>query len=188
MAGCYGAVMKTPDAVSARTGRWIREAVVDLGLCPFARVPFEEGRVRIVVSVDSDPVVWASIVDAEASRLLERPSDEVETTLVVLPRGPEDFLSFNELVGEIELRLKPHEGALQLASFHPSFVFADAPADDPGHATNRSPFPTLHLLREASVTAALCDHPDPASIWRRNVRRMREMSEAERAVLSRTDR
>lgn len=175
------------DEVSERTRRWIREAVLDLGLCPFARIPFDEGRVRVVVSDESAPAAWTVLVDEEVERLLERPIEEVETTLVVLPRGPEDFLVFNDLVGDLEERMGPHEGVLQLASFHPAFVFGDAPVDDPGHATNRSPFPTLHLLREESITAAVSAHPDPASIWARNVRRMREMSESEREALYGTE-
>ena len=35
--------------------------------------------------------------------------------------------------------------------------------------TNRSPFPTLHLLREASIDRAVVAFPDAASIFETNM-------------------
>jgi hypothetical protein len=49
---------------------------------------------------------------------------------------------------------------LQVASFHPDYVFADSAADDITNCTNRSPFPTLHLLREASLDRAVAAFPE----------------------------
>jgi hypothetical protein len=62
------------------------------------------------------------------------------------------------------------DGVLQVASFHPDYRFADAGADDIGNYTNRSPYPTLHLLREDSVTRAVEAYPDPDVIIGRNLR------------------
>ena len=62
-----------------------------------------------------------------------------------------------------------YEGVYQLASFHPSYLFADAGDDDPGNYTNRSPYPMLHILREASVEAALATYPNPENIPNRNI-------------------
>ena len=56
------------------------------------------------------------------------------------------------------------EGEIQIASFHPQYRFADAAPDDIGNSTNRSPYPTLHLLREASITRAVDGFGDTRSI------------------------
>jgi hypothetical protein len=61
------------------------------------------------------------------------------------------------------------EGVLQIASFHPQFQFADAGPDDIGNATNQSPYPTLHLLREASIDRAVEAFPEAEAIYERNI-------------------
>ena len=165
-------------AVRERTRRWVREAVVGLGLCPFARDPVEAGKVRIAVEPSAAREACEAAVIREANALLG--GDRFETTLVVLPEAPADFVEFLELVRELELNW---EGALQVLAFHPRFVFGDAPLDDPAHATNRAPYPTVHLLREASVTAVIDAHPDPDAIWRRNVRKMRALDDEAREAL-----
>jgi hypothetical protein len=61
-----------------------------------------------------------------------------------------------------------------VASFHPDYRFADAPADDPANFTNRSVYPMLHLLREDSLEKAIEAHPDAEGIPARNVTFARE--------------
>ena len=61
-------------------------------------------------------------------------------------------------------------GTLQIASFHPHYRFAGTLADDIDNATNRSPHPTLHLLREASVDRAVAAFPEAESIFEANQR------------------
>ncbi|HJL18958.1 MAG TPA: DUF1415 domain-containing protein [Sandaracinaceae bacterium LLY-WYZ-13_1] len=167
------------DEVRRRTRAWIERVVVGLGLCPFARAPLEAGRVRVAVTDAAGPGAVFEALDAEVDRLVEAAPSRIETTLLACPAfAADDFEAFDELVGLVEagLRERGLEGVLQVASFHPHFRFGDAPADDPGHWTNRAPFPLLHLLREASVEAAVAEHPDPDAIWRRNVARMRALS------------
>jgi len=58
---------------------------------------------------------------------------------------------------------------LQVASFHPAYQFAGTAFDDIGNYTNHSPHPTLHLLREDSVSRAVDAFPDADQIVDRNV-------------------
>jgi hypothetical protein len=44
--------------------------------------------------------------------------------------------------------------------------------------SNRSPYPMLHLLREASVTRAVSTYPDVGEIGRRNIATLRALGEA----------
>ena len=99
------------------------------------------------------------------------------TTLLVVPRGMEDFLTFLDLVARAErvLRKRRLEGVIQVAHFHPDFVFAGAEEDDITNYTNRAPHPTLHLLREASIDRAVAAFPDAAAIYEANMETLRRL-------------
>jgi hypothetical protein len=58
---------------------------------------------------------------------------------------------------------------VQLASFHPNYQFEGEPQDAASHFSNRSPWPTIHLIREDMLERALADFPDPAGIPERNI-------------------
>ena len=82
-----------------------------------------------------------------------------------------DFLA----VAEALLVEQGYEGTYQLASFHPDYCFDGAEQDDPANFTNRSPWPMLHLLREAGLEHALAHYPDPEAIPERNIERMGQL-------------
>ena len=67
------------------------------------------------------------------------------------------------------------EGSVQIASFHPAYEFAGSEPDDIANCTNRSPYPTLHLLREASIDRAVAAFPDAAAIYERNIETLRRL-------------
>jgi hypothetical protein len=119
-------------------------------------------------------------LERELQVLLSAPPEEVDTTLLIHPfvlTAFADFVRFLDLV-EVVLRTQRLEGVLQVASFHPDYVFADSEADDITNCTNRSPFPTLHLLREASLDRAVAAFPDAAAIYERNLQTLRELGHA----------
>ncbi len=158
------------DAV-ADTRRWLERAVIGLNLCPFAKAVVARDQVRIVETDADTPDALLEALGAELALLRDTPADILDTTLVVHPRVLQDFLDYNDfldsadaLVAELGL-----EGVLQVASFHPDYQFAGTAPDDIGNATNRSPWPTLHLLREDSVARAVAAFPDPDAIVDRNI-------------------
>ena len=162
--------------VERATRRWIDTIVVGLGLCPFAGTALERDRVRLVVSDAAEPVeVLQRLADAAATLLAG--DDPDATLLLVLSEGFGEFDDYLDLLALAEDLLADlgHEGELQIASFHPDYRFEGDPPDDPAHATNRAPFPTLQLLQEGSVTRALDAHPDPDGIPARNVEMMRRL-------------
>lgn len=161
----------------AQTRRWLEQMVVGLDLCPFARGPLQAGRVRIAVSVATDLEMALADLGVEFERLVGTPTEQLETTLLVFGSmfgDLEDFLDATELARAL-LTASELDGELQLADFHPDYVFADVPEDDPANATNRSPNPIWHLLRETSVGRAADGHPDVGSIPERNQRLLRGM-------------
>jgi hypothetical protein len=101
----------------------------------------------------------------------------VETTLLIHPHVLTDFLDYNDFLdaADAEIASAGLEGVIQVASFHPDYVFAGVAADDPSHATNRSPWPLLHLLREESIDRAVAAYPDPDAIVERNLDTLRRL-------------
>ncbi|NEK92280.1 MAG: DUF1415 domain-containing protein, partial [Xanthomonas euvesicatoria] len=80
-----------------------------------------------------------------------------------------DFLDYNDFLDNADAAVEALDlgGVLQVASFHPDYQFAGAAVDDVANFTNRSPYPTLHLLREDSVERAVAAFPDPDVIVER---------------------
>ncbi len=159
------------------TSRWLERAVIGLNLCPFAKAVVAKGQVRMVLSEARDAAGLLETLGVELLHLRDTPADVTDTTLIVHPHVLGDFLDYNDflenadaLVGELDL-----EGMLQVASFHPRYQFAGSAPDDIANATNRSPWPTLHLLREDSVSRAVDAFPDPDAIIERNIATMESL-------------
>lgn len=161
----------------ADTRRWLERAVVGLNLCPFAKAVMVKGQVHFATTQAEDAAGILRDLEREMQALVAAPPQERDTTLLVIPRGMEDFLAFNELVGRAErlVRKRGLEGVLQVASFHPRFTFADTDEDDITNFTNRAPHPVLHLLREESLDRAVEAYPDAAAIYERNMEVLRRL-------------
>ena len=176
------AMTATTDAeIIAATTRWLERAVIGLNLCPFAKAPHVAGRIRSVVSHATSAEGVLEDLAHEAQHLLNTAPDEVETTLLIAPDVEDlaNFLSFNDLLGDAEALLEEldFEGELQIASFHPQYQFAGTRKLDVTNYTNRAPYPTLHLLRELSVSNAVDASPKDIAevIVERNLATMRKL-------------
>jgi hypothetical protein len=172
-----------PDSLTlaaAETLAWIDRAVIGLNLCPFARAVRVKGQIRCVVSGATDTEILLRTLCDEAQRLLDTDPALCETTLLVHPQVLGDFADYNDFLDAAEAALAEmgYDGELQLASFHPDYQFADTETDDVTNATNRSPHPTLHLLREASIDRAVQAFPDAEAIYEVNLRTMESLGQA----------
>ncbi len=160
------------DPALAETRAWVERAVIGLNLCPFARAVQVKQQVRYVLSEASDEDgLLAELVD-EMEALAAVDPARVETTLLVHPQLLGDFLAYNDFLDVVDAAIDRLglAGVLQVASFHPRYQFAGTDADDVTNATNRSPYPMLQLLREASIERAVAAFPDTAEIYRANLR------------------
>ena len=168
-----------PDAgtVAGATREWLEKAVIGLNLCPFARAPHVQGRIRYAVSEAETPEALLADLLAELQSLAAADPEETETTLLIHPRVLHDFLDYNDFLGVAEAAVADLglEGTIQVASFHPRYQFAGTGPDDVENFTNRSPFPILHLLREASVERAVETFPDAAGIYEKNIETLRRL-------------
>ncbi len=162
--------MTDEDPIAA-TRRWLERAVIGLNLCPFAKAVHAKRQVRYVLSDATSPVALLDQLEEELRLLQASDPEQVDTTLLVHPGVLGDFYDYNDFLGSAEALVADLglEGELQVASFHPDYRFAGTADDDIGNYTNRSPFPTLHLLREASIDRAVAAYPDPGVIVERNI-------------------
>ncbi len=163
--------------VLTRTRRWLEQAVIGLNLCPFAKAVHQKGQIRWVVSQARTRVQLLHVLMQEMLHLHDCHAADTDTTLLIHPRVLRPFARYNEFLDVADALL--HEikldGVLQIASFHPQYRFADVAQDDISHCSNRSPYPMLHLLREASVERAVQNYPDTAQIYRHNIETLRRL-------------
>lgn len=161
----------------AETRAWIEQAVIGLDLCPFAKAPFAKGQVRFAVSAAETPHELLAHLAEELERLGAADPEDVETTLLIHPWVLTDFLEYNDFleVAEAAVEELGLSGEIQVASFHPGYQFAGTAPDDPENGTNRSPYPTLHLLREASVERVVAAFGDTAAIYEKNIETLRRL-------------
>jgi hypothetical protein len=166
------------QAVIDETKKWVKSEVIGLNLCPFAREAYVSERIRYVVS----GAVTAEALRAQLAdelRLLQTlESQATETTLLIHPRVLGDFLEYNDFLDLAEQTIEElgFEGVFQIASFHPCYQFEGTEADDVANRTNRSPYPMLQILREASVERAVAEYPDIDQIPERNIATMRRLA------------
>ena len=168
------------EAVVAATRQWIEKAVIGLNLCPFARVVYVKGQVRYAVSRARHLDGLLEDLDRELDLLAAADPDEIDTTLLIHASLLPDFLDFNDFMQLAEAAVEEHDlqGVIQIASFHPAFQFEGTEPDDIGNFTNRAPFPTLHLLREASIERAVAAFPEAEAIYERNIETLKALGHA----------
>jgi uncharacterized protein len=165
------------DTIVAATRAWLEQVVIGLNLCPFAKSVYMKQQIRIVVSHARNSDALLEDLERELQLLAATDPEQIDTTLLIHPEVLQDFLDYNDfldvcdsVVEELEL-----DGVLQVASFHPQYQFAGTELDDVANFTNRSPYPTLHLLREDSVSRAVETFPNVAEIYEKNIATMRQL-------------
>ena len=164
----------------ADTLHWLERAVIGLNLCPFAKAVHAKRQVRFALCEAGTTDGLLQALGDELLLLRDTPAEAIDTTLLVHPNVLGDFLDYNDFLDDADALLESLslDGVLQVASFHPDYRFADSEPDDIGNFTNRSPHPTLHLLREDSVSRAVAAFPDPDAIVERNLDTLRRLGHA----------
>lgn len=167
----------TTEQAIAETRAWVDRAVIGLNLCPFAKAVQVKGQVRYVASEATNEQTLLQDLQHEIELLLCTPPEEIETTLLIHPFVLRDFVDFNDFLdlADAALEALDAEGVLQVASFHPDYRFEGTRDDDVTNATNRSPWPTLHLLREAGIDRAVAAFEAPEAIYEANMRTMQAL-------------
>jgi uncharacterized protein len=168
------------EAVVAATRTWLEKAVIGLNLCPFAKSVHVKNQIRWVVSHATTPEALLAELESELQLLAATDPEAIDTTLLIHPRVLGDFLDFNDFLNPADALLEQLglDGTLQVASFHPRFQFAGTADDDIANFTNRTPWPTLHLIRESSIDRAVEAFPEAEAIFERNIETLERLGHA----------
>lgn len=164
--------------------RWLERAVIGLNLCPFAKAVHTKGQIRWVLSDATKPETLLQTLLDELQHLARTPArariNDPDTTLLVHPLVLQDFGDFNAFQGVVEAVVADLglEGVLQVAPFHPQFRFAGTRVNALENNSNRAPYPTLHLLREKSISRAVAAFPEPEAIFEKNIATLRKLGSA----------
>ena len=167
----------TSATVIASTQRWLERAVIGLNLCPFAKAVHVKRQIRYAVTAATTADALLAELRHEIQLLGKTDPEQIDTTLLIHPQALNDFIDYHMFLkdADVAIRNLGQEGSLQIASFHPAYEFAGSAPDDIANFTNRSPYPMLHLLREASIDRAVAAFPDAATIYERNIETLRQL-------------
>ena len=156
---------------------WLERAVIGLNLCPFAKSVHVKRQIHYVVSRAQTAQALLQDLIVELKALLDSAPAARDTTLLIAPDCLADFLDFNDFLAKADQALLDLEleGVLQIANLHPDYQFAGTRADDITNYTNRSPYPTLHLLREDSIDRAVDAFPEAETIFEKNMETMERL-------------
>jgi hypothetical protein len=165
------------ETIIAATQLWLEKAVIGLNLCPFAKAVHVKKQIHYVVSTAATPEALLEELMSELRALQDADPEKIDTTLLIHPYVLTDFLDFNDFLDTVDIAVAEPEfnDEFQIASLHPQYQFAGTAPDDIENYTNRSPYPTLHLLREESVDRAVDAFPDADKIVDTNVETMKKL-------------
>lgn len=157
--------------------RWLKEVVIELNFCPFAKAEVLKNAIKYSVSGEASIDKLLHELFNEFKYLDE--NNTTATTLVIYPdtAGLDDFdryLDFVDLANDLLVE-SGYEGIYQLATFHPDYCFEGDAKDAASNYTNRSPYPIVHILRESSLESVLEKVPDAEKIPERNIRYANEL-------------
>ena len=175
-------IARKPPAVEdgeiiAATRVWLERAVIGLNLCPFAKAVHLKKQIRYAVSAAQTPEDLLADLVGELRTLQAADPSEIDTTLLLHPRVLADFLDYNDFLELADAAVADEglEGEIQIASLHPRYQFAGTRPEDIENYSNRAPYPTLHLLREASIARAVAVFPEASQIFERNIETLRRL-------------
>jgi hypothetical protein len=172
--------------VIAVTTAWLESVVIGLNLCPFAKSIHVKQQIRYSVSFANNSKALLEEFKKELRELVAASPERIESTLLIHPDVLNDFQDYLHFLLLCDATLEELEldGIVQVASFHPNYQFAGTKEDDVTNYSNRSPYPTLHLLRESSVTRAVKSFPNAAAIYESNITTLRGIGKAGMEVMT----
>ena len=109
----------TEQAVLDATKTWLKDVVIGLNLCPFAREAHVAERIRYVVSAAGTPEALRAQLAEELLLLQTLDPAKTETTLIIHPKVLADFLEYNDFLDDADQTLVDLdlEGVLWLEHF-----------------------------------------------------------------------
>lgn len=164
-----------------RTRLWLEQMVVGQNLCPFSLSVIARNQVQYAIcDATADSQLKQFFLD-ELQLLLASNENDVATSLLMFTQGAEEFGDYLDLLDWLQQLLEEAEltDHVQLASFHPQYLFDGVAADDLSHFTNRSPYPTIHLLRQDHMARILSHVSNPEKIYLDNIETLKKLGRSQ---------
>ncbi len=162
-----------PEVVE--TIAWINNFVLKHNLCPFARKPINENKVRFEYLKTSEESTLENKFLEEVRLLISKPS--ISNSMLVCPELDSNFLAYMDLIYKLEdiLVEEELEADFQVASFHPAYQFAGTSPEAVENLTNRSPHAIIHILRGDEMEEAIEQHGQTDQIPLQNIEKMKKL-------------
>ena len=161
--------------IELQCSHWVEHFIVHWGICPFARAVLESNDIlyRVIDTDDMEQQAMSVMGLVQQMKSVDSP----ETALLIFPSGLTDFDDYLMLLEVCNQLLEQHGNMaiIQLASFHPDYLFEGEQPDSASHYSNRSPWPMIHLIRQDSIARALDSFSEPETIPQRNIALMQEI-------------
>lgn len=146
------------------TKQWIDRLVIGLNLCPFAKFPFQDGRIHYQTSdFDDFKPMMEELVELVQVLSASDPADDEDDKPAAISNA---FIIYTEDVSfEFMLDLEYSfvglledaglDTKFQTVVFHPQFRYEGEEVNSHGNFTNRSPYAMIHILRAEEVAEAI---------------------------------
>jgi hypothetical protein len=138
-----------------KVSTWLKETIIDLNLCPFAKSPFEKDEIQILIneSQEDESILDSLLQELEQLKL----NSKFKTSLLIFPKASRDFLTFYNIFKTCEEVIDQvgYGKDFQIVCFHPKFYFEGMSKSARGNYVNRSPYPLIHILNRKDVAAAI---------------------------------
>jgi hypothetical protein len=169
--------MKQSPIIQTKT--WLKKIVIELNLCPFAKIPFEKNLISFADCKKIDDESMFDFFIDELALLELNLRQEISTSLVIYSSYTNSFEAFNQFSQLCDDYLEEANlsGTFQVVVFHPQFRFKQSKKDDRANLVGQSPFPTLHLLRNIDIEEAQSSYPGVKEIPERNRKKILALSE-----------
>lgn len=169
------------DLIEKHIRAWLESFIVELNLCPFARPVVASDALRVAICESEDLDQLHRTFLTELDLIQQSSEEEIATTLLVMPNALANFDNYLIFLDNAEALIEELglDGTIQLASFHPEYLFDGEAEDSASHFSNRSPYPVIHFLREDMLFNALDEFPNPEQIPLRNISTLEKIGRAE---------
>ena len=164
--------------IARMTKNWVQTFVYGLNLCPFSGGVIKSMKITVnrkdIRKSNTESIDLCNEILREAQDLID---GKVPTTLIVLPEFNDNFDSFLDLCNVVDSLLEENklDNRIQVASFHPRYMFADSNENDAENYTNRSPHSIIHLLLVDEVTKAIKAYGNTEKIYQDNIKLMQKL-------------
>lgn len=136
--------------ITDATIRWLEQIIIGLNLCPFAKAPYVENKVRLAITDAANARTLTNAFMTEIKHLDANPNKE--TTLLIAP-AIQNVNDFHAVFMDCERILfqKKLADVYQIVSFHPLARMAGYAPESPLNLVMMAPYPIIHILRTESV-------------------------------------